>query len=82
SGYGRIVVASIDTDGTDGPTDVAGGIADGYTVGRAEVEGIDIFESLVRHNSYEVLRRLQDAIITGPTETNVMDLNLIVVTRK
>ncbi|MEM2841657.1 MAG: glycerate kinase [Candidatus Bathyarchaeia archaeon] len=82
SGYGRIVVASIDTDGTDGPTDVAGGIADGYTVGRAEVEGIDIFESLVRHNSYEVLRKLQDAIITGPTETNVMDLNLIVVTRK
>ncbi|MBS7627204.1 glycerate kinase, partial [Candidatus Bathyarchaeota archaeon] len=51
-------------------------------VGRAEAEGIDIFESLVRHNSYDVLRRLQDAIITGPTETNVMDLNLIVVTRK
>jgi len=81
-GCGRIVVASIDTDGTDGPTDVAGGIADGYTVSRAEGEGIDIFDSLTKHNSYEVLRRLKDTIVTGPTGTNVMDLNLIVVTRK
>ncbi|MGQ9544052.1 MAG: glycerate kinase type-2 family protein [Candidatus Bathyarchaeia archaeon] len=82
AGNRRIVIASIDTDGTDGPTDVAGGLVDGYTFSRAEEAGLDIFEGLMKHNSCEVLTRLQDTIITGPTGTNVMDLNLIVVTRK
>jgi len=80
SGSRRIVIASIDTDGTDGPTEIAGGIADGYTLKRAEEKGVDIFKSLRRHDCYEALMKLQDAIITGPTETNVMDLNIIVVT--
>jgi glycerate-2-kinase len=80
AGSERIVIASIDTDGTDGPTEIAGGIVDGYTLKRAEEKGIDIFESLRRHNTYEALIKLQDAIITGSTGTNVMDLNVIVVT--
>jgi len=80
SGSKRIVIASIDTDGTDGPTEVAGGIVDGYTLKRAEEKGVDIFKSLRRHDCYEALMKLQDAIITGPTGTNVMDLNIIVVT--
>lgn len=75
----KIVIASVDTDGTDGPTEIAGGIVDGYTVSRAREKGIDIFKSLRRHNSYHVLTELQDAIITGPTGTNVMDLDIIVV---
>jgi glycerate-2-kinase len=79
SGSEKIVIASIDTDGTDGPTEIAGGIADGYTLKRANDIGLDIFKSLMRHNSAEVLTKLGDAIITGPTGTNVMDLNLIAV---
>jgi len=80
SGSGKIAIVSIDTDGTDGPTDIAGGIADGYTVDRAKQKGMDIYETLMRHNSSYVLRELEDTIITGPTETNVMDLNIIVIT--
>jgi glycerate 2-kinase len=79
AGSEKIVIASVDTDGTDGPTEVAGGIVDGYTIERARELGLDIYKALKTHNSYEVLVKLQDAIITGPTDTNVMDLNVIVV---
>ena len=78
-GSRRIVIASIGTDGTDGPTDIAGGIVDGYTVERAKNKGIDLFESLRRHNSSYVFRQLDDAIFTGSSGTNVMDLRLLVV---
>jgi len=76
----KTVIVSIDTDGTDGPTDIAGGVADGYTVERAKEKGIDIYENLMKHNSSYVLREIKDAVITGPTGTNVMDLNVIVIT--
>jgi len=79
-GSERIVVASLDTDGTDGPTDLAGGIVDGYTVERAEEEGINLYESLMKHDSSTALRKLKDTIVTGPTGTNVMDLVVMVVT--
>lgn len=80
AGSEKIVIASLDTDGTDGPTDVAGGIVDGYTLKRAKENGIDIFENLMMHNASKVLMKLQDAIFTGPTGTNVMDLNIVVIT--
>ncbi|MEM1540011.1 MAG: DUF4147 domain-containing protein [Candidatus Bathyarchaeia archaeon] len=80
AGSEKTVIASIDTDGTDGPTEIAGGIVDGYTLKRANKMGLDIFKALKKHNSSEVLIKLGDAIITGPTGTNVMDLNLIAVT--
>ena len=76
----KVVIASIDTDGTDGPTDIAGGIADGYTIERAKAKGIDVYENLMKHNASYVLKELKDAVITGPTGTNVMDLNIIVIT--
>lgn len=79
AGSKKIVVASIDTDGTDGPTGIAGGIADGYTIERAKEKNIDVYENLIRHNSSRVLKELKDTIITGPTETNVMDLNVVVI---
>ncbi len=78
-GSRRIVVASMDTDGTDGPTDVAGGIVDGLTSKRASELGFDIYGSLMKHDTSTVLKSLGDAILSGPTETNVMDLNLVVV---
>jgi len=78
-GSRRIVIASIGTDGTDGPTDIAGGVVDGYTVQRAREKKIDLFQNLTRHNSSYVFRQLDDAIFTGSTGTNVMDLRLLVV---
>ncbi|MHC1604757.1 MAG: MOFRL family protein [Candidatus Methanofastidiosia archaeon] len=74
-----ITVASIGTDGTDGPTDIAGGIADGHTLKRAKEKGINIFESLMNHNASYALRNLEDAIYTYSTGTNVMDLRIIVI---
>ena len=78
-GSRRIVIASIGTDGTDGPTDIAGGIVDGFTLERAREKGIDVFEYLMRHNSSYVFKQLDDAVYTGPTGTNVMDLRLLLV---
>jgi glycerate 2-kinase len=80
AGSKNMVIISIDTDGTDGPTEIAGGIVDGYTLKRAKEKDIDVFENLMRHNSSEVLMKLQDAITTRPTRTNVMDLNIVVIT--
>jgi len=78
-GSKRIIGVSIDTDGTDGPTDVAGGVADGLTLERAEAGKLDIHESLMYHNAYSVLKSLGDTIYTGSTGTNVMNLRLIIV---
>jgi glycerate 2-kinase len=78
-GSDRIAVASIGTDGTDGPTDIAGAIVDGYTVKRATEKGIDIYKNLASHNSSYVFRRLRDTMFTESTGTNVMDLRLLVI---
>jgi glycerate 2-kinase len=78
-GSKRIIGVSMDTDGTDGPTDVAGGVVDGLTLERAEAGDINIHESLMRHNAYSVLKSLGDTIYTGSTGTNVMNLRLIIV---
>lgn len=74
-----IALASIGTDGTDGPTNVAGGIVDGYTARRAAEAGINLIQNLKIHNSSRVLKHLGDAKVTGPTGTNVMDLRVVVV---
>lgn len=76
----RITAAAVGTDGTDGPTDAAGGIVDGDTIRRADHVGINVVEELKRHNTLHVLDRLGDAVYTGITGTNVMDLRVIVVT--
>jgi glycerate 2-kinase len=79
SGLPNVVVASIDTDGSDGPTDTAGGIADGETVSRAKSMGLDLADVLAQNDTGTALRRLGDAIYTGPTGTNVINLRVIVV---
>ena len=70
------VVLSLDTDGTDGPTPLAGGLVDASTVQRAKSDGLDLSDVLRRHDVSPVLRRLQDAVVTGHTGTNVNDLKL------
>ena len=67
------------TDGTDGPTDAAGAVVDGDTVARALAKGLDPREFLAENNSYHFFQHLDDLLITGPTNTNVMDLRLVLV---
>ena len=76
-----IVVLSAGTDGTDGPTEAAGAIADHQTVARALALGVDPLEYLRRNDSYHFFKRLDDLLVTGPTLTNVMDLRVILVRR-
>jgi glycerate-2-kinase len=70
---------AVGTDGTDGPTDLAGGLIDGGTAGRAERMGVDLHETLRRHDAANALRELGDAVYTGSTGTNVMDLRVVLV---
>jgi hydroxypyruvate reductase len=71
----RVVVLSAGTDGTDGPTDAAGAIADGRTLARAPAAPA----FLANNDSYRYFESLGDLIRTGPTNTNVMDVRLVLV---
>ena len=78
-GWDGVVILSGGTDGTDGPTDAAGAIADGMTVSRAKELELDAQASLKENDSYNFFQPLDDLIITGPTHTNVMDLRLMII---
>lgn len=74
------IVASLGTDGTDGPTEAAGAFADNTTLTRSMKHGAQFLsESLNNNDSYHFFKRLGDLIITGPTQTNVMDLHLVML---
>jgi glycerate 2-kinase len=75
AGLRNVVILSAGTDGSDGPTDAAGAIADGRTLARNPRAP----EFLARNDSYHYFERLGDLIVTGPTHTNVMDVRLILV---
>ena len=74
AGLENVVVLSGGTDGTDGPTDAAGAIADGSTIPRAVEKDLDAKDFLRRNDSYHFFDPLGDLIRTGPTNTNVNDL--------
>jgi glycerate 2-kinase len=78
-GWDNIVVLSGGTDGTDGPTDAAGAIADGNTVARARKKDMDPRGFIQRNDSYNFFQKLDDLVMTGPTRTNVMDLYMLLV---
>jgi glycerate 2-kinase len=67
------------TDGTDGPTDAAGGIVDGGTAQAGRDLGLDIRGSLAENDSYRYLARTGNLLVTGPTGTNVMDIQILLV---
>jgi glycerate 2-kinase len=71
----------LDTDGSDGGTEHAGAIVDGLTVVRAAAAGVDLRAALLEHTSVAALAALEDALVTGPTGTNVNDLFAIVIER-
>jgi hydroxypyruvate reductase len=74
-----VTTLALGTDGTDGPTDAAGGLVDATTVPRMRERGIDARDHLRRHDATPALRAVDDAVVTGATGTNVMDLRLTLV---
>jgi hydroxypyruvate reductase len=72
-----LVIWSAGTDGTDGPTDAAGAVADGETWARAKEVGLDPVRALEENDAYHFFEGLGDLIKTGPTLTNVMDVILL-----
>jgi glycerate 2-kinase len=71
--------ASVATDGTDGPTDAAGGLVDPLTCARGSELGLTPTKFLDANDSYHFLKATGDLIITGPTQTNLMDLQILLV---
>jgi hydroxypyruvate reductase len=74
-----IAALSAGTDGTDGPTDAAGAFADWTTCARAEPHGLKPRQALDRNDAYPFFAHLGDLVITGPTQTNVMDVRIMLV---
>ena len=73
---------SIGSDGTDGPTDAAGGIVDGHTARILRQKGIDLRRTLDDNDAYHALLAVEGLIITGPTGTNVNDLSVLLIKRE
>lgn len=78
-GLENAAVFSVGSDGTDGPTDAAGGYADGHTKSRLSEAGITIYDTLQRNDAYNALEASGGLIVTGPTGTNVNDVSLALI---
>ncbi len=78
-GIKNITFLSAGTDGNDGQTEAAGAICNGSTIERAKEFGIDAMKLLNNNDSYNFFNKLEDLIITGPTKTNVMDIQLLLI---
>ena len=79
AGLEGVLVLSAGTDGTDGPTDATGAFVDGGSLDRALKLGLEPEDYLRRNDSYSFFGRLGDLFVTGPTGTNVMDLQIALV---
>jgi glycerate 2-kinase len=75
----QALILSGGTDGTDGPTDAAGAIADGTTLERSQALGLSAAAFLANNDSYRFFEAIGDLIKTGPTGTNVADIQLILI---
>lgn len=81
AGLDNIAIFSIGSDGTDGPTDAAGGYVDTNTKKILAEKGISIFDVLENNDAYNALKQCDGLIITGPTGTNVNDLSVLLIKR-
>ena len=77
AGLDKVIIFSLGSDGTDGPTDAAGGMVDGETLNTLKGQGLDIDEILANNDSYNGLKAAGGLIITGPTGTNVNDVAVV-----
>ncbi len=78
-GLTNALLFSLGSDGTDGPTDAAGGIVDGSTARRLAEKGISIYETLQNNDAYHALAAADGLLITGPTGTNVNDVAVLLL---
>ena len=74
-----VALLALGSDGTDGPTDAAGGIVTGRFAARCRERGLSIDEALRRHNAYPILKEAGGLLVTGPTGTNVNDVAVLLV---
>jgi hydroxypyruvate reductase/glycerate 2-kinase len=74
-----ITMLSAGTDGTDGPTDAAGAIVDGNTIKNARALGLDPDRCLAENDSYNFFDKTGELVVTGPTGTNVMDIQIVAI---
>lgn len=78
-GLEKVCIFSIGSDGTDGPTDAAGGYVDGPTAQQLRDMGIEIYDVLQNNDAYHALEKVDGLIITGPTGTNVNDVAVLLI---
>jgi hydroxypyruvate reductase len=79
AGLENVVIASVGSDGTDGPTDAAGGIVDGETESTLAGKDISISDVLRENDAYNALKAVDSLLVTGPTGTNVNDLSFALI---
>ena len=79
AGLNNVLVFSVGSDGTDGPTDAAGGLADGHTAQALAEQGIQIHQVLEDNDAYHALKKADGLVITGPTGTNVNDVSVVLI---
>jgi len=73
-GNASMAVFSVGSDGTDGPTDAAGGYSDGDTAAALRTEGLEVYQVLQDNDAYNALKKVDGLVFTGPTGTNVNDV--------
>lgn len=81
-GLDNVMVFSAGSDGTDGPTDAAGGYVDGSTISKLEDKNLNLYDILDNNDSYNGLKEVDGLIITGPTGTNVNDISIVMIGRR
>jgi len=80
-GLNNVLIFSLGSDGTDGPTIAAGGIVDGETASRLRARGLSIHQVLEDNDSHHALIKANGLIVTGPTGTNVNDVSVVLIDR-
>jgi hydroxypyruvate reductase len=75
----RVVALSDGTDGNDGPTPAAGAVVDPYTIEKGKDKGLQAAACLDNNDSYHFFQEIDELLVTGPTNTNVMDARIILV---
>lgn len=78
-GLENVVIFSVGSDGTDGPTDAAGGIVDGESRKKLLQNSVSIHQVLTENNAYYALKEIDGLIVTGPTGTNVNDVSVVLI---
>ena len=77
----NVAVFSLGSDGTDGPTDAAGGYVDNTTNAKLRAQGIEVYNVLQDNDAYNALKKVDGLLMTGPTGTNVNDLSVLLIKR-